>query len=428
MKRVARLAAGLFVLVAAAVILSPHAFNFVSRSAVVNAPIISIKSPFEGLLISKPRRPGEPVSPGEPIVEITASMTPTAEVARLKAHVRALHEERLAILAEISALETLDADLETRARQVTALAGDVLQLRRDGLRSQRSASEELARFLESEAARVAQLAKSGTVTSAHLEEALSQARAAREETGALDAQLSQVTRELLAIEQGMLPAFGSEDGSYARQRRDEVAIRLADLRTRAAVLAAQGQSTRDEIAALQSEIARLERFAPHFDDGAVVWTASPAAGSAVATGDEILQVLDCSRRFLEVTIPETAYSRISLGDRAWVRLSGADRIFWAEVESLRGAGSQPETGRVAARPVEAEAGSLSVMLLLEPLDVMASDSASRYCEVGRTAEVRFDRGWDSPLKKRIDGLRSFLQSPWQTAGLQGGAEDEDPRP
>ena len=424
MKRTLRLLAGLFVLTAASVILSPHAFNFVSRSAVVNAPIISIKSPFEGLLISTPRRPGQAVPPSEPIVEVTASMTTTAELARLEARVRAVNDERKAILEEISALETLDANLLTRAQQVSALAGDVLRYRRDGLRSQRQALEELALFLEAEAERVVQLAKSGTVTSAHLQEAASQARAARAEIGALTAQLGQVTRELQAIEQGLLPAFGSEDGSYALQRRDEVAIRLADLRTRAASLAAQSQSTKFEIDALRTELARLDWFAPRFDHGAVVWTASPAAGSAVATGDEILQVLDCSRRFLEVKVPESASSRISIGDRAWVRLSGSDKVFWAEVESLRGAGSQPETGRLAARPVEVEAGSLSVMLLLAPLDVTASTAARRYCEVGRTAEVRFDRGWQGPLRTRIEDLTVVVQTAWQTAGIQFGVGKE----
>lgn len=420
MKRFSRLAAGLFVLVAAGIVLSPHVLNVVSRSAVVNAPIISIKSPFEGLLMSSPRRPGEPVSPGEPIVEITASMQTMTEVARLEAHARSLAEERTAILGEISALERLDDDLAQRARTVTALAGDVLRLRREGLLSRRRAARERASSLEAEAGRVEQLAQSGTVTTAHLERTVSEARAAREEIGALDADLSQITRELLAIEQGTLPAFGSEDGSYARQRRDEVAIRLADLRTRAAVLVARIDGIRDEIDALRSEQVRLEHFAPKFDNGAVVWTASPAAGSAVATGDEVLQVLDCSRRFLEVTIPESAYSRISLGDRAWVRLNGADQVFWAEVESLRGSGSQPATGRLAARPVEVDQGSLSVMLLLEPADVTASGVSGRYCEVGRTAEVRFDRGWDGTFRTRID---AFLEL-WHTASLDPGVRGE----
>ena len=426
MKRVVRLVAGLFVLIAAAIILSPHAFNFVSRSAVVNAPVISIKSPFEGLLTSRPRRPGEPIPPGEPIVEITALMRTTAEVARLEAHARALVEQERAIREEIAALERLDVDLAERADRVTALAGDVLRLRRDGLVSRRKAAEERAGYLEAEADRVTRLSRSGSVTEARLEETMAQSRAAREEIGALDAELAQVTREIEAIGQGTLPAFGSEDGSYARQRRDEIAIRLADLRTRAAVLVAQAASTRDEIEALQSELVRLEHFAPRFDDGAVIWTASPAAGSAVAAGDEILQVLDCSRRFLEVTIPETAYSRISVGDRAWVRLSGAERVFWAEVESLRGAGSQPETGRVAARPVEVEKGSLSVMLLLEPADVMASETARRYCEVGRTAEVRFDRGWDGALKTRLLEMRDLWQTTWNSAALQPAPGREEP--
>lgn len=426
MKRFARLAVGSFVLVAAAVVLSPHAFNFVSRSAIVNAPVISIKSPFEGLLMSRPRRPGEPISPGIPVVEISASMGTTVEVARLTAHARALGQERGAILDELSSLERLDGDLKDRMRMVTTLTGDVLRLRRDGLLSRQRAAQDRARSLEAEADRVEQLARSGAVSTAHLERTASDARAAREEIGALDAELSQIALELQAIEQGTMTTVGMEDGSYAQQRRDEVAIRLADLRTRAAVLSAQIDSMHDQIRVMRSELLRLEHFAPQFDNGAVVWTASPAAGSAVATGDEVLQVLDCSRRFLEVTIPESAYSKIAIGARAWVRLNGADQVFWAEVESLRGAGSQPETGRLAARPEEVEQGSLSVMLLLEPVEVTSPDVAQRYCEVGRTAEVRFDRGWEGPLRTRIAAFMDLFRNTWQTALLKTGLRGREP--
>ena len=88
---------------------------------------------------------------------------------------------------------------------------------------------------------------------------------------------------------------------------------------------------------------------------------------------------------------ETAFEAIRPGDTARVRLRGSDETFLATVEALRGAGSQRATGLLAAEPENLTEGSLSVMLRLAPADVGMVGVAQNFCDVGRTAEVRFDR-------------------------------------
>ncbi len=405
LRRTTRILVGSFVLLSVAVILSPHVMNRVAQSAVINAPVVSVKSPFDGFLTSASRRPGDPVLPGDKIVELIASRAAHSETGRLEAHRAALASERAAITAEIESLKALDADLSRRSEQVRSLAGDVLVFEREALLSDTRAAEEDATFLRAEADRLASLRTTGTASKSHHERAASEASKAESRLAALRSNLALIERKIFALKEGSLPAFGSEDGSYARQRRDEVALRLADLRTRRDTLGARMEAATGEIAALKIETDRLSGFAPQAESQSVIWTASPASGSAIASGDEILQVLDCSRRFIEVSVSESALGDIDIGSTAWVRLKESKSAFLAEVETVRGAGAQTEIGRLAAEPARMSEKTLTVMLRLEPADVSDPETAARFCNVGRTAEVRFERNFRGGLVGRLAWLQ-----------------------
>ncbi|MEC8572666.1 MAG: hypothetical protein VXZ09_03395, partial [Pseudomonadota bacterium] len=63
LKRTMRIATGLACLGAALAVFIPHLTSYISRAAVVNAPIISVKSPFDGALMSDAHTPATPVLP-----------------------------------------------------------------------------------------------------------------------------------------------------------------------------------------------------------------------------------------------------------------------------------------------------------------------------------------------------------------------------
>lgn len=414
LKRKARVVAGVACLGAAFMIVAPHMTNYVSRAAVVNAPIVSIKSPFDGVLTSEALAPAAPVLPASAIVELQASRSSRTELARLVARIGTLAREEASIAIEIDTLTALDVELVVRMERVSALAGGVLKSRLDGLRGELAAAHERQDRLKRDALRLDQLSASGSAAPTQAESARSLAIEASGEVIRLAAGVDQITRELAGVMDGILPGMGTEDGSYARQRQDEVAIRLADLWGRKARIAAQREGYIEEAEALRLEVDRFDHFAPELPNGAVVWSATPARGAAIAAGDEVLQLLDCSRRFVEVFVRESAFEAIRPGDTARVRLRGSDEMFRATVEAVRGAGSQPDTGLLAAKPEQVSEGSLSVRLRLEAADVTRDGVAANFCDVGRTAEVRFDRGFGtalaSPGQWVADLLRRFAPS------------------
>ncbi|QFT29406.1 hypothetical protein FIV00_02805 [Labrenzia sp. THAF82] len=391
LRRAARIAAGVACLGAAFMIFAPHATSYISRSAVVNAPIISIKSPFDGALMSDALTPATPVLPATAIVELQASRSSRTELARLEARIGILAREEVSISTEIAALTQLDQQLLVRMEQVQTLARQVLQTQLSGLRGELAAAREHQDRRARDAQRFERLYASGSVPQTKAETAASLAVEANGEVIRLAAAVEETVRTMAGVKVGILPGLGTEDGSYARQRRDEVAIRLADLKGRKARVSAQRTGLLHEAEALREEVERLDLFAPQLPSGAVVWSATPAKGAMIAAGDEVLQLLDCSRRFVEVFVHETAFDAIRPGDTAQVRLRGSDETFPAAVEALRGAGAKRATGLLAAEPENLTEGSLHIMLRLDPANVAKAGVAQNFCDVGRTAEVRFDR-------------------------------------
>jgi hypothetical protein len=115
------------------------------------------------------------------------------------------------------------------------------------------------------------------------------------------------------------------------------------------------------------------------DVSGVIWGNASAVGTPVRAGDPLVNLLDCSRAYVEVALEKRDISSIKAGDRARVRLSGTDSVFNGTVRGLnkanmRGAADQELTVRVDL-PKTADAAAMQA-----------------FCQVGRTAEVTFQRG------------------------------------
>ena len=411
-KQTMRIVAGLACLFGAVVIIAPHLTNYVSRAAVVNAPILSVKSPFDGSLLSDALTPATPVLPSTAIVKLRASRTSRTELARLEARMNTLTREEETLARQIATLSALDAQLLDRVEEMKKHAELMLRAQLGGLNGERAAAQERQSRLERDGERLERLAANGSAPHTQATRATSLAAEAQGEVIRLTAAVQETRREIASIANGILPGLGTEDGSYAQQRRDEIAIRLADLHSRKDRMSAQHAGLAEEAEALREEVDRLDLFAPVLPTGTVVWSATPAKGSVVAAGDEVLQLLDCSRRFVEVFMHESAFEAISPGDTARVRLHGSNESFDATVEALRGAGSQRAIGQLAAEPESVSEGSLSVLLRLAPADVAKKGVAESFCDVGRTAEVHFDRGLGNAMTFTQLWLKELFRDLW----------------
>src|SRR5262249_41042357 len=93
-------------------------------------------------------------------------------------------------------------------------------------------------------------------------------------------------------------------------------------------------------------------------------------------------------RFVAVELPERDFEQIKAGDPAYVRLIGSGDWTEGEVRQVRGSAARIDDRLLAAQLPGPNAGSITVEIGL-PSDVSAD--RNNFCNIGRLAEVRFQR-------------------------------------
>lgn len=411
----------------AGMMLLPYITSNVSSSAVVNAQVHSIKAPFDArVLVSSPDT-ADPVLAEQVVLELAAVRESRGEVEALRADRETVSARSASIEAQIDELQDLHADLAERLDLLKAESRKWIDARLKEIRAATGEDAVRREYLVREIDRAERLQDSGVVTKVSLEQKRVALHALEKEIAQQNAREEAQITAADALQKGVIVDGQFSSSDYIRQRLDEVQIRLADLTSQKAVLDARGKALDRQISVAQGEANDREVFRLPAGTTGVVWQSSPGAGVTVNAGDEILQLLDCQHRFLEVAISERLFDQIRPGDPATVKLKGSSKEFTATVEAVRGSGASFARPLLAADPKKAEGDELSVIVGLAPADVADPRVAASFCDVGRSAEVRFDRdngiaqviadakdalGWHLSTRRHADagtGTRAVVQ-------------------
>lgn len=404
-----RLSAALAVIAAAGMILAPHVVSYVSTSAVVNAPVISIKAPFDGVVVQPSADLSAPVQHGEQLLQLVADRVDRTLLGDLVAR-RAISSGELAgIETQRARLHALRDRLRDRKSRYVAEISEWLAARSDEADARAGAARIRLDQLTEEMQRHQRLAAKGSLSAVALTDAKADADTARLALASALAQHRSVRLAARAVHADVA-IDGTADGlGQILQRLDELEIWLAETEQKRTALTAKVTALDSQIATLRHRSEAREVFAPTAQSFGVLWKTSPPQGTPVLVGDELMRVLDCGRRFIEVAIPERHFERIKPASPAVVRLKGGDVWLTGQVEAVRGAGGRYDRPALAADVPRMDDSQLSVLVRLPPVDVSRPDVARGFCDVGRTADVRFE-------KSRGDLTRSLT-------GLVGAARD-----
>ena len=372
---------------AAAVTRTPEPEAAITASAVVNAPIVRIASPFDGRVEDAAPARGAVVHPGDVLVRVKAVEHDRQQLAELKGRLASTQRQLATTASQIEALTDAREGLKKRMeryRQGT-IARLVAQL------NEAEALHNIfkARLAQTDDAldRQQQLKAKGYASQANFDAATASAIVAKNDVAASAARIQRIRVDLEAARHGVFVGDYRDDVPYSQQRDDEIMLRLVELEARAKNLQTTSQELQGQIAAETKRIATNEIVAQTSGVTGIVWDAVSAKGAPVRAGDALVNVLDCGRAFLEVSLDESQLSAVKPGDIAKVRLPGESKTIEAKVRGLRGAiavarGVVPGDGDMA--------GQTTVLIDLP----IAADSRSMqsFCHVGRTAEVIFDAG------------------------------------
>ena len=421
MLRLLRVVLGMTLAVGVGWTLWPHVMGVVGSSGVVNAPLMTLRSPVDGHVTRASRPPGTPLRAGEGVVVVEGARTGRDALEEAELRERQLESERAALDQQIAGIHAQMRDLEARAVRHRSLAGDWLERREAAARAGAEALEARLTGLDAALGRADRLAATGALSVTGRDDLVHERAALDAEWRAALASADSLAMERRAVAVDLALDQGAGEGLYIRQALDSRALQAAELEGRMARVVRDLDAARIRTGQARATLLRQTRFAPTAPAVGAIWTDSPAVGTAVITGDAVAQVLDCAQRFLEVTVPERNFGRLDVGTPAWVRLRGSDEWRATQVVSLMGAGAVLEGRTLAAQARNLGAGELRV--LLDHPDPEADPA--RFCDVGRSVEVRFEAA--TPVSEAVawlTGLHAWDALLRLTRGLD---EPERPR-
>lgn len=403
--RTIRILAAVFVCMAVFSLLWPRATGYVSTFAVVNAPVLTVRAPVNGVIVSPSPGLAAPVSRDEVLFDLLATQTSRTELSRLRAEAGALEAEAKALVHEEHAAEKVVAGLMARIALETESEIVFLTRKLEQARADRRLHEIAWDRANAEYLRLQDLSDRGRVPKAEFEEAGFRRAEAEAELASDDARIAALKVEIEAIEAGLPSPAGTGRRDFAHDRLDDMEMALADIRTRRIAAEARRDGAAAGLRSIEVELEGLGRFRPAASTDGVIWTASRQAGASVTLGSDLFQILDCERRFMEVIFDERAFENLPPGTRASVRLRGAEHAFEATVVSRHAAGRGAAQSAVDAAVLEPyETGGVKVFLRMDPADISDPAVATAFCDVGRTAEVRVRHQRVGRVFDRLTGL------------------------
>ncbi|MEO5376029.1 MAG: hypothetical protein H7840_17540 [Alphaproteobacteria bacterium] len=196
--------------------------------AVVNAPLMVLRSPIEGRIDSH-AAPGSLVERGAPLFTVVNERLNQSLINELSTERDTLVRRIAALERQNGELEAMRSELQERARAHRAAS----LTRLDGRIAEAEARLRLNRAIvteqKAELRRTTELRTGGHASVARLEQAEAATARAVEEVAQAEAALQQLRSEKAALSDGVLLGDGQNDVAYSQQRSDEIVLRQQDI-------------------------------------------------------------------------------------------------------------------------------------------------------------------------------------------------------
>jgi multidrug resistance efflux pump len=387
--RLLRLLIGVGLVGSAAWYIYLYAFNKVSIAGVVNAPLVTIVSQLNGYIAEDSVGPRTVLKAGQALITVADDRVDNRTAMELAGSLDAARERLVAMRATIAELTAIRSDLARRSREHLAAWTDHLQQDvKEG-----AAALVTARVVERQTGdalgRGTTLVAKGTVSRVTFDDlSYAHQRAGSEVTRAAAA-LARRKADLAAAGTGILLADNNwSDVPYSRQRLDEIDIRMTGLHNEEGALIATIGEIEAKYAAEKARIARLSREELIAPVAGVVWRSWVAPGAPVIHGTPLMEVIDCTRVYVEATTRERFFESLAPGEPVRVRLEGSGKDIPGTIRSVVGPGAPLATTAnvsVINHPNRTEA-----QLIVDIDRAALPDTPGSTCNVGRSAKVYFD--------------------------------------
>ena len=387
--RYLRLLLGAVVIVGALYLIVVEQMAGASSNAVVNAPVMTLRSPIAGQLDLSPLALGAVVTRDEPLAEIRDNQADRvrlndllmerdlalAELNRL----RTVRDRRSNHFGEVSGLAR--AYREARWRELTAMSGQGTSGEVPAFESDKVLPDEGLDRIE-EAAQPRQVdpepPRRGAGAAASESQSVQQFRRDEVEKGThLDGSANPVwSYQMRSLEASLALGVSDAELKEALARVSAYEGRIERERERVNLLAGANVSTPVH---------------------GVLWERLVADGVVLQRGDPMLRIANCEAVLVTLSVTENVYNTLQTGDAATFRFNGSSQTMQGTVARLAGSGAATVYRELAVAPSQKHLERYDVTLLVPEL----RDTPEEGCPIGRTGRVFFD---DRPL--------NFLRDLW----------------
>ena len=389
-KRLARPAVGIGLLGLAAWSLVPLLLNVSSRQAVVNAPVVTLRSPIDGSVTFLCRTAsGASASANTPILEVRNALADDDRLDALKDE-KVLLEARIKghqqQLADLTILRDTLGDAACKYRNARLRT---LELECDGAKAVLESARAVEKQRISEEELLSRLQDSHSVSGQDAGAAGFAAEAARHTVVQAQKSVANLEEQIRALHNGIHvgPGDGRNDLPYSAQRLHEIGFRMEEIRANLRQDEAKLAQLMRHIRGEEARLALRSRFTVKTPVDSVVWRQHVVSGSTIKADSPLLDLIDPGEIFIDAVISEQDLSRVRPGDSAEVRVVGSNGKWEATVRQVVGRNLPWPNPLLAAEAVPASKQEAHVILSFN--EPFSPGTAAGNVPIGLPAEVTF---------------------------------------
>jgi multidrug resistance efflux pump len=368
-----------------------------SSDAVINAQLVTLRSPVDGDLTLGVRSLGAHVRPRQVVATVADPRADDNRLLDLQRSAAEIATETERLEATVAALTIARRRLQEQADEYRDGRLRQLQTRLAEARAMHEAAQ--ARMREAEAAlrRANDLGRGGYQTVADVGRARAAFEVGTQETEAAQSRIRFLAIELDAAQRGVFLGDSWNDSPQSQQRIREIELRIAETEAALAQQIRRGADIEKRLDEERLRLARRSAATLTSPAPAALWDLLAADGEHVRRGQDLARLVDCGSTIVTASVRETVYNGLRVGAAAQFRLLDDGRVFPATVLRLAGSGAESIYRNLAIGAGEEHLKRYDVAL---EVPALAADPELA-CAVGRTGRVVF-------TSRPLDGWRRFL--------------------
>ncbi|WP_108659967.1 HlyD family secretion protein [Acuticoccus kandeliae] len=398
--RIAVILLGLVIFIGAGFIIVGEQLSGASADAVINARLTTLQAPISGEIAMPERALGTQMAAGEQIARISDPLVDDIRLEDLILERNLAESLRTRLTDHISALNDSLEILSDRAKRYGSERIRQLEAEIEASKSSAAAAEARLEEAQGTLRRAQQLNERGVSTTAAFDQATADARVAERVLEQSRSAMRVLEIQLAAAQDGVFLGDSYNDAPYSEQRAEELILKRSELEADLSETTARVASLTERINAERRRVNRLKEAIVLANVKGRLWEMLAADGERVQRGDDIVRLVDCGSTIITLSVAESVYNRLEIGDAANFRVNGETNTYEGTISRLAGSGAATIYSNLAVAPSEEHLERYDVTLLSPGL----RGDPELGCAIGRTGRAFFDRRPMEWLRNTVTSL------------------------